>query len=172
MTGPRKRLESPLTELRNEGWWFVLQVAPGRERSVCEYADRYDLVTYFPRTKKMIKPPKKRKPILIETIHSVFPGYVFVLNQMNYRRLLQCEYSITFLKDNETPSRVSDFDIQQIQEVEEAGFLSRNRGIVVGDGFIVKVLGDISLPVESIGKDSFFLSAGVFRIKIPIAQSG
>lgn len=148
----------------------MLNVVPGREQTVCEYADRFDLVTYFPRTKKMIKPPKKRKPILIETRFAVFPGYIFVLYSLDFRSILKSEYSIRFLGDSERPSRVSSFDVGQIQDVEEAGFISRNRGIVVGEGHIVRVLGDITLPVESIGKDHFYLSAGVFRIKIPLAN--
>lgn len=167
-------LNQPVSRLhldRNPGW-LVLQVVPGRERFVCNSADRYDFISYFPRIKKMIKPPKKRKPIFVETIHAVFPGYVFVLFHSSWKDLLKSEYAIKYLGETEIPYRVSDFDISQIQDLEEAGFISRNRGIVVGDMQVVKILGDITLPVESISKDSFFLSAGVFRIKIPLVSIG
>jgi hypothetical protein len=139
--------------------------------NVCEYAERHGLITYFPRIKKMIKPPKKRKPIFQETRNAVFPGYVFVLFDWGWKKLLQADYVIKFLGDDEIPALISNFDIEQIQNVEEAGFISRNRGIVIGDGVVVKVLGDITLPVESIGKSSIFLSAGAFRIKIPLVSS-
>lgn len=150
--------------------WLVLQVAPGRERWVCNYAERNNLISYFPRLKKMIKPPKKRKPIFIETIYPVFPGYVFILHHEDWKSFLKAEYAIKFLGQTEIPYKVSNFDIEQIQNLEEAGFITRNRGIVVGDLKVVPILGDITLPVESINKDSFFLSAGVFRIKIPLAS--
>lgn len=152
--------------------WLVLQVAPGRERWVCSYAERNDLISYFPRLKKMIKPPKKRKPIFVETIYPVFPGYVFILYHEAWKSFLKAEYAIKFLGQTEVPYTVSNFDIEQIQNLEEAGFITRNRGIVVGDMKVLPILGDITLPVESISKDSFFLSAGVFRIKIPLVSNG
>lgn len=165
---------SPLikNEAKSETDWFILYVAPHRELSVCEYADRFDLITYFPRLKKMIKPPKKRKPIFVETRYPVFPGYVFVSFHPDWSKLLKAEFAIRYLGRPEVPFRISSFDIEQLQNVEEAGFITRNRGIVIGDSVVVPQFGDITLPVESIGKDSYYLTAGTFRIKIPLVPTG
>jgi transcriptional antiterminator RfaH len=100
-------------------FWAVCRVAPQRERLALHCLGLAGFETYLPR----LRDRRVRFGRKIELRPALFPGYAFVLIQLQWHAARWAPGVIGLIMDGETPARVPDPIIMEIRRREIGGLI-------------------------------------------------